>query len=106
MCVALGIGSNGTAHGTHGGRVPVLPAHPLETDATTNPTVHFQAKKYGAQVRGITLSPFQCSRAKALTRRADLEDKARFRVGRGERERESGDWGGGGLVWGMGVLVA
>ncbi|GAB5032965.1 gamma-tocopherol methyltransferase [Nannochloropsis oceanica] len=40
----------------------------------------FLATKYGAQVRGITLSPFQCRRAQFLTQKAGLEDKAKFSV--------------------------
>ena len=40
----------------------------------------FLATKYGAQVRGITLSPFQCRRAQFLTQKAGLEDRAKFEV--------------------------
>ncbi len=40
----------------------------------------YLANKYKAQVRGITLSPFQCRRAQHLSRAAGLEDKAKFQV--------------------------
>ena len=40
-----------------------------------------QAKTFpGAQVRGITLSPFQRGRAEALTAKAGLADQAQFQV--------------------------
>jgi len=40
----------------------------------------YLARKFGAQVRGITLSPFQCRRAQALTHKSGLEDSAKFEV--------------------------
>lgn len=38
------------------------------------------ARKFGADVVGITLSPFQRGRAEAITAQAGLQDKAKFQV--------------------------